>query len=1104
MGTGLDIGGNVIEKGIIPRAVEHLFDGIKNRQEEAKSRGLPPPEFNINAQFLELYNEEVIDLLSEEKTKHSQIKIREDADGGMYLMGATTRPVSSVDECIYWLKQGALSRTTGATQMNAQSSRSHAIFTLHVKQLRVVPIEDEMSTDDVDDKENQQIVSNQQPIKSECETLTAKFHFVDLAGSERLKRTGATGDRQKEGISINSGLLALGNVISALGDKSKRANHVPYRDSKLTRLLQDSLGGNSRTLMIACVSPSDRDFMETLNTLRYANRAKNIKNRVVANQDKSSQTINALRRQIQQLQFELMEYKQGKKLIGEDGTERVNDMYHENNLLQTEIANLKTRVKALQDTNARLTEKNVLLLSEKEAGSWITGDAGDSSNIGDIIHKYLSEIEDLRTKLIEAEETCSQLRKQAQRTRMTMSPHVNHAIAMSGHYDIQGEPEAETDVILQEAKREVAAQKKLFSVKKELFSHKSSADPNKDNQDANGNETTLQNGKSSQGLINGEVSVKLEKETDGLESVEASDEEEYDEDEEEEDNEDAVSQMDIELLELTNEITTKEKLIAELEKNQRKLRKIKQDYEDKLSQLQVQIKSIEAERDQVLAKLSMSGHKKDGEQAKKIRADFQNKITGLQNELKMMEVMKKEHVKKMREQTRYEQESKKLKSELADMKRAKVRLVNQMKEEAAKHRQSEMKNSKKIAQLSKLERIKDGKIRTLESEKNRIQSLLKRKEEENNALKKQTIKSSMSDRVAGRVPRKNQINKTMHGSTTLAGSRLSANPQLMSPVKAFSPKKAKNDWNKLEQTINKLVLTRQTISKHEEQMERALKNREMLTKQKSKLEKDLEKARRERKTLDGIKLIQEEIEEVEENIRYVSSNIAECQQIIVQLEENKEEVEDQNVIDLVMTAPRDEVKYLFEKLISLTTNQAMLAAQKEEERKDLEMRYHQDHEDSMIQTQLLHHVLEQSAILSPGMDSVHDTTFLDGHAEEGFIGLPPGVSNSNELLNGFDQDMRCYSPSAIMSAPTPELPTGKLRLNGRPNDRLDSTSQYSPQTRKEKARRLTKTTQELLFESSVSGAIPSIEPIDEVMTQSLPPGSSLRGLDRAPSVPSLR
>lgn len=107
--------------------------------------------------------------------------------------------------------------------------------------------------------------------------------------------------------------LALGNVISALGDKTKKAFHVPYRDSKLTRLLQDSLGGNSQTCMIACVSPSDRDFMETLSTLKYANRARNIKNKVTINQDKSSRTIVSLRREIQQLQLELLEYRQGLK-----------------------------------------------------------------------------------------------------------------------------------------------------------------------------------------------------------------------------------------------------------------------------------------------------------------------------------------------------------------------------------------------------------------------------------------------------------------------------------------------------------------------------------------------------------------------------------------------------------------------------------------------------------------------------------------------------------------------------------------------------------------------------------------------------------------------
>jgi len=133
---------------------------------------------------------------------------------------------------------------------------------------------------------------------------------VDLAGSERLKRTGAVGDRAKEGISINCGLLALGNVISALGDKSKKASHVPYRVSKLTRLLQDSLGGNSRTLMIACVSPCDRDFVETLSTLKYANRAKNIKNKVTINQDKSSRMVSMLQQKILNLEMQLHDLKQ--------------------------------------------------------------------------------------------------------------------------------------------------------------------------------------------------------------------------------------------------------------------------------------------------------------------------------------------------------------------------------------------------------------------------------------------------------------------------------------------------------------------------------------------------------------------------------------------------------------------------------------------------------------------------------------------------------------------------------------------------------------------------------------------------------------------------
>ncbi len=282
------------------------------------------------------------------------------------------------------LKSGAFNRTTASTNMNDQSSRSHAIFTIYIQQQRQARAEDpfhlQENGGEGEDGPPPPPAPPSEP--GDLETLSAKFHFVDLAGSERLKRTGATGDRQKEGISINCGLLALGNVISALGDVSRKVSHVPYRDSKLTRLLQDSLGGNSRTLMIACVSPSDSDFMETLNTLKYANRARNIKNKVTANQDKTSRTIMALRQEIQNLQLELMEYKQGKRVVGEDGAETTNDMFHENAMLSKENHNLRTRIKAMQETIEVLTAKNSQLLAEKEMGRWI--EAGGDGSGGDM------------------------------------------------------------------------------------------------------------------------------------------------------------------------------------------------------------------------------------------------------------------------------------------------------------------------------------------------------------------------------------------------------------------------------------------------------------------------------------------------------------------------------------------------------------------------------------------------------------------------------------------------------------------------------------------------------------------------------------------------
>ena len=266
--------------GVIPRAAESIFAMIATRSKES-----PDVDFSVSVSYLELYREDVRDLLKPGAAQES-LPMRENARGEVFVAGLHRETVKCAQDVLRLLEGGSMCRSVGATLMNATSSRSHAIFSIFVDQrARAVAkagVEDdgaaaiaaEESVDGDDD--------GAAPLYK-----TARFNLVDLAGSERAKRTAARGARLAEGISINCGLLALGNVISALGDAKKRraGAHVPYRTSKLTRLLQDSLGGNSHTLMLACVSPADSNFQETLTTLRYAHRARNIKNKPKANVD---------------------------------------------------------------------------------------------------------------------------------------------------------------------------------------------------------------------------------------------------------------------------------------------------------------------------------------------------------------------------------------------------------------------------------------------------------------------------------------------------------------------------------------------------------------------------------------------------------------------------------------------------------------------------------------------------------------------------------------------------------------------------------------------------------------------------------------------------
>eukprot|EP00581_Thalassiosira_minuscula_P006921 CAMPEP_0183703124 /NCGR_PEP_ID=MMETSP0737-20130205/983_1 /TAXON_ID=385413 /ORGANISM="Thalassiosira miniscula, Strain CCMP1093" /LENGTH=833 /DNA_ID=CAMNT_0025929829 /DNA_START=229 /DNA_END=2727 /DNA_ORIENTATION=- len=248
---------------------------------KSKSKQKQPFEYQVKLQFLELYGEEIRDLLAASTTTKTKIVVRDHA-GDAEALGATWIPVASAQEAMVCLTRGMLRRVTGATAMNAESSRSHAIMSIMLEQ----------TTRTSDEVEGEAVVKRK-----------SKYNFVDLAGAERSKRTHAKGQRLKEGININKGLLVLGNVISALASGDK---FVPFRDSKLTRLLRGCLGGNHKTLLIACASPSHKNAEESLNCLRYANRAKNIQNKAEVNVDPHSRLVNALRGQVTALAGELL------------------------------------------------------------------------------------------------------------------------------------------------------------------------------------------------------------------------------------------------------------------------------------------------------------------------------------------------------------------------------------------------------------------------------------------------------------------------------------------------------------------------------------------------------------------------------------------------------------------------------------------------------------------------------------------------------------------------------------------------------------------------------------------------------------------------------
>ncbi|XP_037309115.2 kinesin-like protein KIF13A isoform X2 [Pungitius pungitius] len=275
-GKSFSMMGNGDQPGLIPRLCCSLFERVHREENEGHT-------FKVEVSYMEIYNEKVRDLLDPKGSRQS-LKVREHKVLGPYVDGLSQLAVTNFEDIEVLMSEGNKSRTVAATNMNEESSRSHAVFSIIVTQTLY----------DLQSGNSGEKVS--------------KLSLVDLAGSERVSKTGAAGERLKEGSNINKSLTTLGCVISALADQSAgkgKAKFVPYRDSVLTWLLKDNLGGNSKTAMIATVSPSADNYEETLSTLRYADRAKRIVNHAVVNEDPNARIIRELREEVEKLKVQL-------------------------------------------------------------------------------------------------------------------------------------------------------------------------------------------------------------------------------------------------------------------------------------------------------------------------------------------------------------------------------------------------------------------------------------------------------------------------------------------------------------------------------------------------------------------------------------------------------------------------------------------------------------------------------------------------------------------------------------------------------------------------------------------------------------------------------
>ena len=404
------IGGTGESKGVIPRSISQIFLSIQQS---------PSHSFSIKIGFLQLYMEMLQDLLSPDDNK--TIKIRENADDGVYLTGVSWKTVSSVKQCMDWLAVGDRNRSTAFTSMNAHSSRSHAVYMVKIeKRVKYTP-------EQLEELEKKGEAPDQSMTKS-------TLYLVDLAGSERVSKSKATGSRLDEAKNINLALLALGNCIQALSDK--KAKYVPFRDSKLTRLLEDSLGGNSKTSLVVTIGPSTAHVQESLSAMQFGQRAMKIENRPEKNikvdyralcsqlqaevdkfndgnnmfsieKDQYLEEINSLKAQVEkltsekeQMELELQEYRKGHNDLSKFEEVKKSELQRLQSLFKAKLEKKDSEHKKLLD------QIDEVMLSREEE---LKREKNNSTELRNKVSYLTNEMKTLKEEL-EQEKTDRQVR----------------------------------------------------------------------------------------------------------------------------------------------------------------------------------------------------------------------------------------------------------------------------------------------------------------------------------------------------------------------------------------------------------------------------------------------------------------------------------------------------------------------------------------------------------------------------------------------------------------------------------------------------------------------------------------------------------------------